>query len=161
MVRLSNPFDFGSGMQTGAPCPQCLPARRMLPRTAPSLAKCAFWVHISLNNDLANIRLTLQRVLNFGGSPKAQKCIKKAPPGMPEALKFIRLSNRFDFSSTLPAGFQMGHAKPRRVIWRGVTCLHRAPAALGRPARYSFGCFALRAPHHRGFARRPLLWAVL
>lgn len=55
----------------------------------------------------------------------------------------------------------MGHAKPRRVIWRGVTCLHRAPAALDRPARYSFGCFALRAPHHRGFARRPLLWAVL
>ena len=80
---------------------------------------------------------------------------------MPEALEFIRLSNRFDFRSTLPAGFHMGHAKPRRVIWLGVTCLHRAPAALGRPARYSFGCFALRAPHHRGFARRPLLWAVL
>lgn len=49
----------------------------------------------------------------------------------------------------------------RWVVWRGVTCLHRALAALGRPARYSFGCFALRAPHHRGFARRPLLWAVL
>lgn len=80
---------------------------------------------------------------------------------MPEALKFIRLSNRFDFRSTLPAGFQMGNAKPRRVVRRGVTCLHRAPAALDRPARYSFECFALRAPHHRGFARRPLLWAVL
>jgi hypothetical protein len=37
----------------------------MLPRTAPSWAKCAFWVHISLNNDLANIELTLQRVLDF------------------------------------------------------------------------------------------------
>jgi hypothetical protein len=44
-------------------------------------------VHISLNNDLANIELTLQRILNFESSPKAQKYIKKAPPGMPEALE--------------------------------------------------------------------------
>ena len=80
---------------------------------------------------------------------------------MPEALKFIRLSKpirlSFDFARRVPDGA----CSARRVIWRGVTCLHRAPAALGMPARYSFGCFALRAPHHRGFARRPLLWAVL
>jgi hypothetical protein len=69
-------------------------------------------VHTSLNNDLANIKLTLHRTLNFESIQKAQKYIKKAPPGMPEALKFIRLSNRFDFRSTLPAGFQMGHAVP-------------------------------------------------
>jgi len=132
LVRLSNPFDFGSGMQTGAPCPQCLPARRMLPRTAPSLAKCAFWVHISLNNDLANIRLTLQRVLNFGSSQKAQKCIKKAPPGMPEALEFIRLSNRFDFRSTLPAGFKVGNATPGGWCGGGLlACIALPPLLTG------------------------------
>lgn len=74
---------------------------------------------------------------------------------MPEALKSIRLS--FDFARRVPGG----ERNARRVVRRGVTCLHRAPAALDRPARYSFGCFALRAPHHRGFVRRPLLWAVL
>nr|DAQ62021.1 MAG TPA: hypothetical protein [Caudoviricetes sp.] len=74
---------------------------------------------------------------------------------MPEALKFIRLSNRFDFRSTLPAGFQMGHAKPRRVIWRGVTCLHRAPAALGMPARYRLASSDRRLLHPRGSVRPP------
>lgn len=76
-----NRFDFGSRMQTGAPCPQHLPARRMLPRTGHSWGKCAFWVHISLNNDLANIRLTLHRTLNFESCQKAQKCIKKRRRG--------------------------------------------------------------------------------
>ena len=118
-LRLWERFDFGSTFKPARLWEQGVKRRTLTaapygpadaPRDGPSWAKCAFWVHISLNNDLANIELTLQRVLNFGGSPKAQKCIKKAPPGMPEALKFIRLSNRFDFSSTLPAGFQMGHA---------------------------------------------------
>lgn len=79
---------------------------------------------------------------------------------MPEALEFIRLSKPIRLSSDF-ARRGKSTCNARWVVWRGVTCLHRALAALGRPARYSFGCFALRAPHHRGFARRPLLWAVL
>lgn len=59
----------------------------MIPRTAPSWAKCAFWVHISLNHYLANIKLTLQRILNFEISQKAQKCIKKRRRGCRERWK--------------------------------------------------------------------------
>ena len=50
-------------------------------QNGPSWAKCAFWVNISLNHYLANIKLTLHRALNFGSSPKAQKCIKKRRRG--------------------------------------------------------------------------------
>lgn len=109
-------FDFQTRSTLAAGCRPAHPVRSVfrpggyVPQDGPSWAKCAFWVHISLNNDLANIRLTLHRALNFESCQKAQKCIKKAPPGMPEALKFIRLSNRFDFRSTLPARLQMGHA---------------------------------------------------
>jgi hypothetical protein len=154
-LRLWERFDFGSTFKPVRLWQRDADRRTLsaapsgpadAPQDGPSWAKCAFWVHISLNNDLANIRLTLQRVLNSGSSQKSTKVHKKAPPGMPEALEFIRLSNRFDFRSTLPAGLHMGHAKPRRVIWRGVTCLHRAPAALGS---------ARRRLHPRGSVRPP------
>lgn len=120
-LRLWERFDFGSTFKPVRLWQRDADRRTLTatpsgpadaPQDGPSLGKRAFWVHISLNNDLANIRLTLQRVLNFGSSQKAQKCIKKAPPGMPEALEFIRLSNRFDFRSTLPAGFKVGNATP-------------------------------------------------
>lgn len=168
-LRLWERFDFGSTFKPARLWERGVKRRTLTaapsgladaPQDGPSWAECAFRVHISLNNDLANIKLTLQRVLNFRSSPKAQKYIKKAPPGMPEALEFIRLSKPIRLSSDF-ARRGKSTCNARWVVWRGVTCLHRALAALGRPARYSFGCFALRAPHHRGFARRPLLWAVL
>lgn len=118
-LRLWERFDFGSTFKPARLWERGVKRRTLTaapsgladaPQDGPSWAECAFRVHISLNNDLANIKLTLQRILNFGSSQKAQKYIKKAPPGMPEALKFIRLSNRFDFRSTLPARLQMGHA---------------------------------------------------
>lgn len=107
-------FDFQTRSTLAAGCRPAHPDRSTFrpggyaPQDGPSGAKCAFWVYISLNNDLANIRLTLQRVLNFGSGQKAQKYIKKAPPGMPEALKFIRLSKpirlSFDFARRVPDG---------------------------------------------------------
>lgn len=116
-LRLWERFDFGSTFKPARLWERGVKRRTLTaapsgladaPQDGPSWAECAFRVHISLNNDLANIRLTLQRVLNFGSGQKAQKYIKKAPPGMPEALKFIRLSKpirlSFDFARRVPDG---------------------------------------------------------
>jgi hypothetical protein len=89
-LRLWECFDFGSTFKPVRLWQRGVKRRTLTaapsgpadaPQDVPSWAKCAFWVHISLNNDLANIELTLQRVLNFGSSPKAQKCIKKRRRG--------------------------------------------------------------------------------
>lgn len=63
------------------------------PRDGPSRAKCAFWVNVSLNNDLANIKLTLHRALNFESCKKAQKYIKKRRRGCRKRW------NSFDFQT--------------------------------------------------------------
>ena len=181
-LRLWKRFDFGSTFKPARLWERGVKRRTLTaapsgpaddPQDGPSWAKCAFWVHISLNNDLANIKLTLHRILNFESCKKAQKCIKK------RLRRCWKRWNSFDFQTDstfvrlCPPGSRWGMQSPRAtrrgkstcsarwVIWRGVICLHRAPAALGSPARYSFGCSALHALHHRGFVRRPLLWAVL
>lgn len=156
-----NRFNFGSGMQTGAPCPQHLPARRICsPGQPPDGQMCLLGAYFA-KSLFSEHKIDVVTRIKFWKQPKSTKVHKKAPPGMPEALKFIRLSNRFDFRSTLPAGFQMGHAQPRRVIWRGVTCLHRAPCAPCRPAE----CNCLHSPRRRllqsATARRFLVVCVL
>lgn len=155
-----NRFNFGSGMQTGAPCPQHLPARRICsPGQPPDGQMCLLGAYFA-KSLFSEHKIDVVTRIKFWKQPKSTKVHKKAPPGMPEALEFIRLSKPIRLSSDF-ARRGKSTCNARWVVWRGVTCLHRALAALGRPARYSFGCFALRAPHHRGFARRPLLWAVL
>ena len=83
-LRLWERFDFGSTFKPVRLWQRGVKRRTLTaapsgpadaPQDGPSWAKCAFWVHISLNNDLANIKLTLQRVLNFESSQKAQKYI--------------------------------------------------------------------------------------
>ena len=67
-------FDFQTRSTLAAGCRPAHPVRSVFwpggyaPQDGPSWAKCAFCVHISLNCYLANIKLTLQRVLNFGSS---------------------------------------------------------------------------------------------
>ena len=80
-------FDFqtrstlAAGRKTAHPDRSTFRPGGYAPQDGPSWAKCAFWVHISLNHYLANIKLTLQRILNFESSQKAQKCIKKRRRG--------------------------------------------------------------------------------
>lgn len=80
-------FDFQTPSTLAAGCRLAHPDRSVFrpggydPQAGPSWAKCAFWVYISLNHYLANIRLTLHRALNFESCQKAQKCIKKRRRG--------------------------------------------------------------------------------
>ena len=76
-------FDFQTCSTLAAGCRPAHPVRSIFRPGgyASQLGKCSFWVHISLNNDLANIKLTLHRILNFESCKKAQKCIKKRRRG--------------------------------------------------------------------------------
>ena len=112
MIRLSNPFDFGSRMQTGAPCQQRLPARRICSPGRFRPGKMCLLGAYFAKSLFSEHQIDDATCIKFWKQPKSTKVHKKAPPGMPEALKFIRLSNRFDFRSTLPAGFQVGNATP-------------------------------------------------
>ena len=169
-LRLWERFDFGSTFKPVRLWQRDADRRTLTatpsgpadaPQDGPSLGKRAFWVHMFAKSLFSEHKIDVATCIKFWKQPKSTKVHKKSASGdagsagIHSTFKPIRLS--FYFARRV----QGGECNARRVVRRGVTCLHRAPAALDRPARYSFGCFALRAPHHRGFARRPLLWAVL
>lgn len=120
-LRLWERFDFGSTFKparlwergvkrrTLTAAPSGLPDA---PQDGPSWAECAFRVHISLNNDLANIRLTLQRVLNFGSSQKAQKCIKKRRRGCRKRWNSFDFQTDSTFVLLCPPGSRWGMQRP-------------------------------------------------
>lgn len=78
----------------------------------PRWAKCVFWVHISLNNDLANIRLTLHRALNFESCQKAQKCIKKRRRGCRKRWNSFDFQTDSTFVRLCPPGSIWGMQSP-------------------------------------------------
>lgn len=126
-----NRFNFGSGMQTGAPCPQHLPARRICsPGQPPDGQMCLLGAYFA-KSLFSEHKIDVVTRIKFWKQPKSTKVHKKAPPGMPEALKFIRLSNRFDFRPTLPAGAKV-HAMPGG--WSGgvlLACIALSPLLAG------------------------------
>lgn len=121
-IRLWERFDFGSTFKTdstlAAGCRPAHPVRSTFrpggyaPQDSPRMGKCAFWVYISLNNDLANIRLTLQRVLNFGSSQKAQKCIKKRRRGCRKRWNSFDFQTDSTFVLLCPPGSRWGMQRP-------------------------------------------------
>lgn len=91
------------------------------PQDGPQLGKMCLLGAYFAKSLFSEHQIDVVTRIKFWKQPKSTKVHKKAPPGMPEALKFIRLSNRFDFHSTLPAGFQMGRyllASRSRRSWQ-------------------------------------------
>lgn len=120
-LRLWERFDFGSTFKPVRLWQRDADRRTLTatpsgpadaPQDGPSLGKRAFWVHISLNNDLANIRLTLQRVLNFGSSQKAQKCIKKRRRGCRKRWNSFDFQTDSTFVLLCPPGSRWGMQRP-------------------------------------------------
>lgn len=120
-LRLWERFDFGSTFKPARLWERGVKRRTLTaapsgladaPQDGPSWAECAFRVHISLNNDLANIRLTLQRVLNFGSSQKAQKCIKKRRRGCRKRWNSFDFQTDSTFVLLCPPGSRWGMQRP-------------------------------------------------
>ena len=110
-------FDFQTRSTLAARCKTAHPDRSTFRPGGcspgrPRWAKCVFWVHISLNNDLANIKLTLQRVLNFGSSQKAQKCIKKRRRGCRKRWNSFDFQTDSTFVLLCPPGSRWGMQRP-------------------------------------------------
>ena len=120
-LRLWKRFDFGSTFKPVRLWQQDADRRTLsaapsgpadAPQDGPSWAKCAFWVNISLNNDLANIELTLQRVLNFESCKKAQKCIKKRLRGCRKRWNSFDFQTDSTFVRLCPPGSRWGMQCP-------------------------------------------------
>lgn len=110
-------FDFQTRSTLAARCKTAHPDRSTFRPGGcspgrPRWAKCVFWVHISLNNDLANIRLTLHRALNFESCQKAQKCIKKRRRGCRKRWNSFDFQTDSTFVRLCPPGSIWGMQSP-------------------------------------------------
>lgn len=120
-LRLWERFDFGSTFKPVRLWQQGVKRRTLTaapsgpadaPQDGPQLGKMCLLGAYFAKSLFSEHQIDVVTRIKFWKQPKSTKVHKKAPPGMPEALEFIRLSNRFDFRSTLPAGFKVGNATP-------------------------------------------------
>ena len=103
-----NRFNFGSGMQTGAPCPQHLPARRICsPGQPPDGQMCLLGAYFA-KSLFSEHQIDGATRIKFWKQPKSTKVHKKSAAGdagsaeIHSTFKPIRLS--FDFARRVPYG---------------------------------------------------------